>query len=233
MKSGENRFEVALAPSLRSAARSGSLASGRGIGPGDLYKKIRRQPRHQLVVFVVDASDSMGQGNLVRMAAAKGAVLALLQNAYFDRCRVALVAFGGKKAEVLLAPTRSIERARERLRRMPTGGATPLADGLWQGWQLVRRERARAPGLRPLLVILSDGEANVPLTAGNQVMGEVLAVAGRIRDDGIPALVIDTRSPVAKSPEMEQLAQNLGVKCHHISRLRPCHVLDLVRALEG
>ena len=60
-----------------------------------LHKKIRYQSRRQLVVFVVDASESMGEGTRVRMAAAKGAILALLRDAYVTRCRVALVVFRG------------------------------------------------------------------------------------------------------------------------------------------
>lgn len=43
------------------------------------------------------------------------------------------------------------------------GGATPFADGLLKAWQLIRAARAKSPGLRPVLVIISDGQANVPI----------------------------------------------------------------------
>lgn len=226
-RSGEGGFEVALEASLRAAAR-------RGAGPGqilsaDLHKKIRRRWRYPLIVFVVDASESMGEGAVTRMAAAKGAVLALLREAYVERCRVALVAFHGERAEVLLPPTRSIALARERLRRLPIGGATPLADGLWCAWRLIRRERARFPGARPLLVVISDGEANVPLKPGRKVMEEVLDLAARMSGEGIPALVIDTRPPSPLRWEMAGLARAFGGDVRHLEQLRPRQVLDLLR----
>lgn len=226
LRPGEPVADLALVPSLWAALRRGSKA---GIAVKDLQRRVRRFPHHQLVVFVVDASESMGEGSLMRMAAAKGAVLALLKNAYLDRCRVALVAFHGEQAEVLLPPTRSIELARERLKRLPTGGATPFADGLWRGWQLIRRKRARNPGLRPLLVVISDGEANVPLQPGRAVMDELLELADRIRGEDIPALVIDSRPLPSKNREMERLARTFGTDCRRLGRLRSVQVFDLVR----
>lgn len=230
-RAGERNFEVALTPSLLAAVRRG--APGTGIEAADLHKKIRHQPRRQLVVFVVDASESMGEGTRARMAAAKGAALALLRDAYVTRCRVALVACRGERAEVLLPPTRSIDLARERLRRLPVGGATPLADGLWRGWQLIRRERARTPWLRPLLVVISDGEANVALRPGRDVTDELLEIAGGIRGEGIPALVIDSRPPEAGGAEMERLARALGTLAHRLASLRSRQVFDLVREAGG
>lgn len=226
-RSGERGFEVALEASLRAAARRG--AGSGGIIGADLHKKIRRRWRYPLIVFVVDASESMGEGAVTRMAAAKGAVLALLREAYVERCRVALVAFHGERAEVLLPPTRSIALARERLRRLPIGGATPLADGLWSAWRLIRRERARFPGARPLLVVISDGEANVPLKPGRKVMEEVLDLAARMSGEGIPALVIDTGPPSPLRREMAGLARAFGGDVRHLEHLRPRQVLDLLR----
>jgi magnesium chelatase subunit ChlD-like protein len=226
--SGRSARDVALVPSLLRAARRGSLRQG--LTPEDLLQQARRLPRHQLIVFVVDASESMGEGSRVRMAAAKGAVLALLKTAYVDRCRVALVAFRGDKAEVLLMPTRSIELARERLKKLPVGGATPFADGLWQGWRLVRRERARDAALRPLLVVISDGEANVPLQSGRKVMDELLELAAGMRREHIPALVIDSRDPATPNGDMERLAQALGTKCRRLGKLKTGKVLELLRA---
>jgi magnesium chelatase subunit D len=227
VRSGERGFEVALEASLRAAAR-------RGAGPGkilgaDLHRKIRRRWRYPLIVFLVDASESMGEGAVARMAAAKGAVLALLRAAYVERCRVALVAFHGERSEVLLPPTRSIALARERLRRLPVGGATPLADGLWSAWRLIRRERARFPGARPLLVVISDGEANVPLKPGRKVMEEVLDIAARMSGEGIPALVIDSRPPDARHQEMARLARAFGGEVRHLERPRSSQVLELLR----
>ena len=89
---------------------------------------MREQRTGNLVVLSVDASGSMGADR--PHGAAKGAVLGLLADAYQRRDRVALVTFGGAGAEVVLRPTASVEIARARLSDLPTGGSSPLADGL-------------------------------------------------------------------------------------------------------
>jgi len=74
---------------------------------------------------------------------------------------------------------------------VPAGGATPFAAGLLKAWHLVRRERYKNPGLRPVLVIISDGEANVPLTAGRLPLRELFGLADKIRQDKIVAVLLD------------------------------------------
>ena len=103
------------------------------LEPGDLRQKVRETRLSNLILFVVDASGSMAARE--RMAAAKGAVLALLLDAYRKRDQVGLIAFRGRGAELLLPPTSSVDLAEARLRALPTGGRTPLAHGL----ELARR----------------------------------------------------------------------------------------------
>ncbi|MDC6171477.1 VWA domain-containing protein, partial [Paucibacter sp. XJ19-41] len=90
----------------------------------DFHIKRYRRPNETTTVFVVDASGSQA---LNRLAEAKGAVELLLADCYVRRDRVALIAFRGEGAEVLLAPTRSLVRARRSLSGLPGGGGTPLA----------------------------------------------------------------------------------------------------------
>jgi Mg-chelatase subunit ChlD len=203
------------------------------VMPTDLHKKVRKRLRKTLIILVVDASDSMGTGTMVRMAAAKGAALALLTGAYQRRNRVGLVAFGGERAEVLLQPTAGITLAQDRLRRLPTGGATPFADGLWKAWQLVKKERAKDPQIKPILVVISDGEANVPLVSGQPVMEELTALAQGIRKNRIHSVAIDTKTGPEKSDEMLLLAKSLGATYHHINHLRASNVVEAVRAAES
>ena len=143
-RKGEHCFDLAVDATLRAAAVRRALSAQpicRPFSPEyeDFRKKIRRRPGNALIVFVVDASDSMG--NLARLKAAKGAILTLLTTAYQKRYRVALVAFRHRRGQILLQPSSSIALARERLRRLPIGGTTPFADGLCSAWQLVMNER--------------------------------------------------------------------------------------------
>jgi magnesium chelatase subunit D len=176
---------------LRSLRESGSKRARLKIQQEDLCRKEFRRARENLIVFLVDTSESMGSGAEIRIKAAKGAALALLRKAYESRGSVALVAFGGDRATVVLAPTSSVDVARSALERLPTGGATPFADALWQGWQLIRSQRTRNPGIRPILVVISDGEANVPIVEGAPTQAELDALSEQVGADGIAAVFID------------------------------------------
>jgi magnesium chelatase subunit D len=164
----------------------------------------------------VDASESMAAQE--RMAMAKGAALAVLRTAYLRRDRVAVVVFEGESARVLLAPTPSIDQARQRLRRLPIGGATPLAAGLRTAWQVIASERQREPQIAATLVLLSDGRANVPLVPRADPRTEVLALANRIRADGVFSLVVDTEALYPTQPELMSLAEHLGGRILRLGR---------------
>ena len=94
-----------------------------------------------------------------RMARVKGAILGLLNDAYQRRDRVALVTFRGDGAQLVLAPTGSVERAAEALTTLPTGGATPLAEGLAETERLIRAEARRDPERRALALVVTDGRS--------------------------------------------------------------------------
>jgi len=168
----------------------------------------------------------------MRMKAAKGAALGLLTAAYQNRDQVALVAFRDQQARVLLRPTSSVLLAQQQLRSLPLGGSTPFADGLWQAWQLIRVERQKQPNLQPLLVIVSDGEANVPLVAGADIYLELADIARRISQERVAALVIDSKSGVG-NPRLPQLATQLGGRYQQIRDLHSGKLLEAVRAAES
>ena len=170
----------------------------RGRGPGDPIAirrddvRVRRPvpTRRRATIFAVDAS---GSAALARLAEVKGAVERLLGESYVRRDEVGLIAFRGEGAETLLPPTRSLARARRELAALPGGGATPLASGIAAG--LDQALRSRAAGRAPLLVVLTDGGANIardgtPGRAGAQHDAET--VARGVAAAGIPALVIDS-----------------------------------------
>ena len=192
--------DIAIDATIRAAApfqheRSGDTALV--IEPHDLQRKIRSRRVGTCIVFCVDASGSMGAAR--RMEAAKTAILELLVDAYQRRDRVALVSFRGDGAQVVLSPTSSVELAHQRLRALPTGGATPLAHGLVRSLELLEAEQRRDGDVRPWLVLITDGRANVGLGTG---LGsdDARSAARRIAETGIRTLVIDTAGAGGGAP---------------------------------
>lgn len=160
----------------------------------DWQQKVREHKAGTCIVFVVDASGSMGAHG--RMTATKGAILSLLMDAYQKRDRVAMVAFRRDRAETLLAPTASVEVANNILTEMPVGGRTPLAAGLAQAHKVVEPLLRKEPNLRPLVVLISDGRGNVRLdgTKGSGTT-EVHQIAQKLGDDSrVQWVVIDSES---------------------------------------
>jgi magnesium chelatase subunit D len=164
-----------------------------------------KQRNEATAIFAVDASGSTA---FQRLAEAKGAVETILAECYVRRDRVALVAFRGKKAELLLPPTRSLERAKRALAGLPGGGGTPLASGLDEAYELAIQVR-RAGG-NPIIIVLTDGKANITRSGlGNKVtaLEETQTAAKLFAAEGFDALVIDVSSEPQKSARA--LANNM------------------------
>ncbi len=156
-----------------------------------------KQRNEATAIFAVDASGSTA---FQRLAEAKGAVETILAECYVRRDRVAMVAFRGKKAEVLLPPTRSLERAKRALAGLPGGGGTPLASGLDEAFELAMQVR-RAGG-NPIVIVLTDGKANITRAGvGHKVMAleETQSAAKLFAGEGFDAMVIDVSSEPQKS----------------------------------
>ncbi|MCJ2093855.1 magnesium chelatase subunit D [Methylobacterium sp. J-072] len=190
------RGRLDLLATLRAAAPWQGLRRAAGetrpivVRRDDLRIRILRQRTETTTVFCVDAS---GSAALERLAEAKGAVELLLAEAYVRRDRVALVAFRGAGAELVLPPTRSLTRAKRGLSGLPGGGGTPLAAGIDAALSVALG--VRRSGSRPVIVLLTDGRANVARSGegGRARAGaEALQAARALRTAGMPALVIDT-----------------------------------------
>jgi len=134
-----------------------------------------------------------------RMLATKGAILSLLRHAYVRRDKVALVAFSGRNARVVLRPTSSVDLAERRLERLNIGGTTPLTHGLMTALKLIKTERLRDPRVYPLLVLISDGRGNISLF-GEEPLLEAQRTAGQIKQEGIRAMVIDSTRDFSSQP---------------------------------
>jgi magnesium chelatase subunit D len=160
------------------------------IRPSDLRSKRYQELSDRVLVFAVDAS---GSAALARLGEAKGAIELLLGEAYSRRDHVALIAFRGTEADILLPPTRSLVQTKRRLASLPGGGGTPLASGLLAAMTL--SESARKRGQTPTIVILTDGRSNIALdgTPNRKIAAEdAVAMGHQIRASGFDTIVIDT-----------------------------------------
>ena len=167
-----------------------------------------KQKTATTTLFVVDAS---GSSALHRLAEAKGAVELLLADCYVRRDQVALIAFRGKVAELLLPPTRSLVRAKRSLSGLPGGGGTPLATAIDTAASVVEGLRRR--GQSPVVVLLTDGRANVARdgTGGRErAQSEAVQAARQLSALQVPLLFIDT-SPKPQ-PEAAQLASAMRAR---------------------
>lgn len=224
--------DIALDATIRAAAlhqkdRVGTLAVK--IEASDLREKVRERKMGNTVLFVVDASGSMGAQQ--RMTAVKGAILSLLIDAYQKRDRVGLVVFRGKTAEVLLPPTSSVELARKYMQQLPVGGKTPLAHGLSKAFEVLQREKMINQHTIPRLILISDGKANVSMGSGSP-MDDAKEVAAHIRDSGISSIVIDSEKGFIAFGLAQILSEEMGAKYLKLEDLQADRIADVVKGIQ-
>ncbi len=206
------------------------LPGGPLVVEADLREAVRHARTANLVVLVVDASGSMGVGR--RMEAAKGAVLSLLVDAYQRRDRVALVTFGGDGATVALRPTGSVEVARARLAELPTGGRTPLAEGIATALAVAEGSSGAAGSLRPLMVVISDGRATAAQSGKDPVRAAAEA-AGMVRRRGVAGVVIDVEEGTIRLGLARGLAEAMGARYLTVAELSAGALVGAVRGAVG
>jgi len=243
---------VAIDATLREAAknqnwrRKEAASEGKDpnriyLEPSDIRAKLMARKAGSLIIFAVDASGSMA---LNRMNAAKGAAISLLTEAYQSRDKVALIPFQGNSAEVLLPPTRSISLAKNRLDTMPCGGGSPLAHALTQCVRTGVNAMSSGDVGRVVIVLISDGRANVPLSvslgeveepvegetkktltpeekkeARQALKDEVIMVAKQLGSMGaFKLLVIDTENKFVSTGVAKEIANAAGGRYHYIPK---------------
>jgi magnesium chelatase subunit D len=229
---GQSRLH--LVETLRAAAPWQRLRQAQTPREGIIVRRddfrIRRfaERAESVMIFAVDAS---GSAALERLAETKGAVELLLAEAYVRRTQVALVAFRGERAELLLPPTRSLARAKKCLAGLAGGGGTPLASGL-EVTQLVA-EAARGKGRTPFVIMMTDGRANIARdgTPGRpQANEDAIAAAKRFRGSGIASAVIDISA--RPRDEAVRFAAAMGARYAALPRVEAGAMRDLVRSLD-
>jgi len=216
---GLHLFGTVLA-AAEHAAEAGRLR----LQPSDVRRAVREGREGNLVIFVVDASGSMAARD--RMAAVSGATLSLLRDAYQRRDKVAVITFRAQEARLLLPPTTSAHIAGRRLSRFDTGGQTPLAEGLLAARELVVREKVRDRARRPLVVVLTDGRANV----GRDPLGRSRSAAALLVAEGAAAVVVDCETSYVRLGLAQQLAAQLGAPSVRLEQLRADYLTRAVRS---
>lgn len=195
------------------------------LGVNDLRSATREQRTGSLMLFVVDASESMGIDH--RMATTKAAILGLLGDAYRRRGRVGLITFRGTTAELVLRPTASVEIARARLVDIKTGGTTPIAQGLDEATKIVRGNTGDA-ALDCTVIIVTDGRAtggdNEPVVAAHRSMERLARTGARI-------VVIDTEVSPTRLGLAGELAERVGATLLPLDTADPDQLERTVRSL--
>ena len=224
-----------LIETLRAAAPWQKLRRKHDDRPGIRVRsddfRIRRfaERSESTLIFVVDAS---GSAAVERLAETKGAVELLLAEAYVRRTQVALIAFRGGGAEMILPPTRSLVRAKKCLADMVGGGGTPLAAGVQAGQALAEAQRGQ--GRTPFLILMTDGRANIARdgTPGRvQADADAKASAKLLGFSGIKSVVID----IAARPrdDARLLAAAMGADYAALPRVDAQAMRSLVTTLNA
>jgi magnesium chelatase subunit D len=201
---------------------------GRAYGPlrlagDDLRLAVTEGRESNLVLLVVDASGSMAARR--RMETVKAVALSLLLDAYQRRDKIGLITFRGAEANLALPPTSSVDVAVRRLRELPSGGRTPLAEGLLCAAETLRLERIRDPRRRPLLVLVTDGRA----THGPDAVARSRQAAERLRQTGVASVVIDCETGRFTLGLAAELSLRLGGEHVPVGEVAADQVLSTVR----
>lgn len=229
LQPGQNKNDVALDATLRAAApyQNGREKNGcaLAIEDGDFRYKRRESHVGATIVFVVDASGSMGAAK--RMKETKEAVLSMLMDSYQKRDKIGLIAFRQKKAEVLLGITSSVDLAQKELQALPTGGRTPLADGLYRAWELLQARKRKDPEMLPMIVLVTDGRANASLWSDDPV-ADALKAANLIAGEKIPAIVVDTENDFLSFHLAEKIAGAMNADYYKVEDLKSVQLTGIV-----
>jgi len=194
-------WDVALGPTLRAAAPYQSLR-GHGklslsVKAEDIRVKVRESHAPLTIVLLLDMSESMAAS----LPNIRNAILSMHDIAYKKHDRVGLVVFKGSAAMTLQSPTTNLNLVVTKLRELGASDLTPLAAGMFESWRIFRNERMRNRDVVPILVIVSDGIANVSLGSPlssftrrrflNYAQADVIDASFLLQREGVQTLVIN------------------------------------------
>ena len=195
------------------------------IKPQDYRRKAREKRIGAYQLFVVDASGSMAARH--RMEATKAAILSLLRDSYVHRDSVGLIVFRKDSAEVLLPFTRSVERAERLLATLPTGGKTPLAQGLRVAYTMCDRLLRRHSAERIQMICITDGRATSG--ASENPVGEAKQWARILGTLPVDCIVIDTETGFIKLGLAKELCKLMNGSYYAMDSITSDSILRVSR----
>ena len=225
--------DLALDATIRAAAPFQKKREDNGmkivIKNEDIREKVRQKKISNLLVFVVDASGSMGA--VKRMTEAKGAVLSLLKDAYVKRDKVGMVTFSGEGAQVVLPPTRSTERGYRLLEDIKTGGKTPLNAGIEKGLRVIENQLRQNPDVMPLLIVITDGRGNISIDSSKKPAQELMDIGEMVsKEKRLETMVIDIENNSMTSFGIAgKLAAAMKAKYYRLDEIKGSNIEMIVR----
>jgi magnesium chelatase subunit D len=193
---GERINDVDIVATIRAAAFHQKEVGNRDKGclsirSEDIREKLLKKKISFATVILIDSSGSITRKEMERL---KGMAYSLIEDSYQKRDKVGLVAFRNHQAQKLmpLCPRSYFKQAMECIRDVPSGGGTPLASGLLEAARLLSCNQKRYAGCIPVIILMSDGKANIPTSNRIKIKDEIRMICRKIRSQGFFLVFIDT-----------------------------------------
>lgn len=205
----EQLRDIDLAATIRASAAN----LRNKITDDDIRVRVRKIRIPRLSVLLLDSSGSMAA--IRRISIAKGVARKIIENSYVKRDSLALIAFKGYKADILVPPTRRYASVIEALQSVKTGGRTPLPSALQTLLMLARSFRMKNKNSVVKCFLISDGKANTPI--GKSIKEEIQSFASTIKKNKIKFEIYDTRKAIDPSPSyIDMLSELLDAPVYRI-----------------
>ncbi len=219
------RGHVAFDATLRKAAERAFHEKVFSVKKEDLMKKSLVGKGGASILFVVDASGSMGVEEL--MGNTKNLVLGLLNDAYLKRERVGMIVFRGTKAETILPYTNSVTVAVKHLKEIKTGGKTPLSAAMVKAQEEICVEKKKHPANEQIILFFTDGRANISYHLSDP-FDEAVYYAKKLLSLGCKIFVIDTDPTWISYPYAKELAGVLSAKYYKLKDILGGNIRELI-----
>ena len=217
----EKSRSIALDATIRAAApyqihrEKGELALNLKLE--DIREKIYEYQAPLSIIFVLDASGSMFR----MLKQMKDVILNLHEEAYKHRDRVGLVTFQGYESIILQQPTINLDLVIDRLSMVQSDSWTPLASGIVKGMEVLKIERNRNKDVIPVLAVLSDGGANVPISSippppfhnfqyYNMLEEEIVQIAKQLKKEQIQTIMLWPEQASMRGERHKRIAESIA-----------------------